>query len=78
MKLIVGALVVLVIMGLAMTSDYDDAVELDRVYCENVLDGTWPDYRGTYATECPGQPLRKKRHKHVGVDVGVVAEHRAP
>lgn len=43
---IVG-LIVLAVAAFALVSymDYEDAIAEETLYCVNVADGTWPDYR---------------------------------
>lgn len=44
-----ASLIAFVILGRA---GYKDEVRQQLAYCENVKDGTWPDYKETYKTEC--------------------------
>lgn len=41
-----------VLVGIVGTMDYEDAIAEADLYCQNVHDGVWPDYEGTYAKEC--------------------------
>lgn len=51
---LIGALVVLALALLALVGE-DEADESQRIYCENVRAGVWPDYEGTYQAECGGE-----------------------
>lgn len=43
---------VLLMFGIVGKWDFEDE-ELQAVsYCENVKSGLWPDYQGTYKSEC--------------------------
>lgn len=46
------ALAVVVVIGIVGNMDYEDAVREQLSYCDNVKAGVWPDYDGTYKTEC--------------------------
>lgn len=52
MKKLLGALVVLGIIGYVGHMDYEDAVKQRELYCAKVADGSWPDYQRTYENEC--------------------------
>ena len=41
--------VIIASMFLVGTSEYEDALADQEVYCKNVSDGVWPDYKGLYA-----------------------------
>ena len=38
--------------GLVGAMDYEDAEAQQALYCDNVKSGVWPDYEGTYVSEC--------------------------
>jgi hypothetical protein len=44
--------VIIASMFLVGTSEYEDALADQEVYCKNVSDGVWPDYKGSYAEVC--------------------------
>ena len=44
--------VVLVLLGIVGTMDAEDAQRDADNYCEMVKAGYWPDYQGTYRTQC--------------------------
>lgn len=45
---IVGIILFIVSQNMA----YNDVLEQQRQYCQNVKDGLWPDYNHTYEKEC--------------------------
>lgn len=49
---------VVVAMGVVGNMDYADEVRQQIAYCENVKAGVWPDYDGTYKTECTPDKLK--------------------
>ena len=53
--LVVG-LSALVIVG---SMDYTDAVREQVLYCDNVANKVWPDYEGSYSTECTAEKLKE-------------------
>lgn len=46
------ALVLLALLLIVGSLDYQDAQAERRHYCDQVAAGVWPDYRRTYAAEC--------------------------
>ena len=44
--------VIIASMFLVGTSEYEDALADQQIYCKNVSDGTWRDYKGLYAEAC--------------------------
>lgn len=44
--------VIIASMFLVGTSEYEDALADQQIYCKNVSDGAWPDYKGVYAEAC--------------------------
>lgn len=48
----IALLVILALYGLVGQMDYDDAVDQQAQYCAMVKAGHWPDYQGTYRTQC--------------------------
>lgn len=53
------ALAVLLAFGIVGNMDYEDEVREQVAYCENVKAGMWPDYNGTYKTECTAERLKE-------------------
>lgn len=47
-----AALAMLAAFGFAGQMDYEDALAQQALYCDNVKSGVWPDYEGTYVSEC--------------------------
>lgn len=41
--------------------DYKAELEDQRIYCENVRDGVWPDYQGNFKVDCQGMKLPPKK-----------------
>lgn len=42
---------ILLIMGMVGSMDYEDAVLNQNHYCKMVAEGTWPDYNGLGCTQ---------------------------
>lgn len=40
-------------------NDYLDEVYFQLSYCANVKDKVWPDYEGSYRTECTADKLKE-------------------
>lgn len=38
--------------GFVGAMDAEDAEQQAALYCDNVKSGVWPDYEGTYVSEC--------------------------
>lgn len=53
MKTAFRLIAVLLAFGFVGQTDYMAAKVDQEYYCEMVAGGRWPDYNGTYATECP-------------------------
>lgn len=53
------ALAVIVAVGIVGNMDFQDEVRQQLSYCENVKAGVWPDYDGTYKTECTPQRIKE-------------------
>lgn len=53
------AIAVFVAVGLVGRMDFEDEVREQIAYCENVKAGVWPDYDGTYKTECTAEKLEE-------------------
>lgn len=47
--IVVAALALVAIVGI------DDPELEQQTYCQNVKEGVWPDYEGTYKQECGGK-----------------------
>lgn len=41
-----------VAIGLAHSLSYQDALQEQQSYCENVEEGTWPDYKENFKEVC--------------------------
>ena len=52
MKTTVVLLALLGLFGLAGAMDYEDQQAQEALYCDMVKAGNWPDYQGTYRTQC--------------------------
>lgn len=52
MKTTVVLLALLGLFGLAGHMDYEDQQAQAALYCDMVKAGHWPDYQGTYRSEC--------------------------
>ena len=67
MKFIPGwiyPLLLIVCVGIVVHQDYKAELEDQRIYCENVSDGTWPDYQGNFKVDCKQYKApQKKFHK---------------
>lgn len=46
MRTAIAAALVLAALLIAGRSDYNEAVDQRRVYCDNVREGAWPAYAG--------------------------------
>lgn len=47
--------------------DYEDAVAEEALYCNNVKNGTWPDYDGIYADVCEAKYGKAKKVKNISI-----------
>lgn len=52
--LFIAALVV-VALGIVGRMDYEDAKMMEKLYCEGVEQGRWPDYNRNYDEVCRAQ-----------------------
>lgn len=52
LKTAAALVVVLVLLGIVGAMDAEDAQRDADNYCEMVKAGHWPDYQGTYRTQC--------------------------
>ena len=50
-------------LGVVGSMDYEDAKAEEALYCSNVKSGVWPDYEGTYVSECEKEHGPKKVEK---------------
>lgn len=50
-KICIFAAVILA-FGIAGHFDYEDEVAAEALYCDNVKDKVWPDFKGTYKKYC--------------------------
>lgn len=48
----VGMLLVLAVFGFVGHMDYEDQQAEQAHYCDMVKAGYWPDFQGTYQSEC--------------------------
>jgi hypothetical protein len=44
--------VVILAFGIVCHFDYEDEEEAEALYCDNVTDKVWPDFKGTYKKYC--------------------------
>lgn len=44
--------VIIASMFLVGTSEYEDALAEQQIYCENVSSGAWPDYNSNFEEVC--------------------------
>lgn len=51
-KVAIGLLALVLLMGVVGRMDYEDAQLEEALYCDNVRNGVWPDYEGTYKNIC--------------------------
>ncbi len=56
------ALAVVAAIGIVGNMDYKDEVREVVAYCDNVKAGVWPDYNGTYKTECTAERLNEYKN----------------
>lgn len=52
LQTVAAIVAVLVLLGIVGRMDADDAQADADNYCEMVKAGHWPDYQGTYRTQC--------------------------
>ena len=57
------ALTLFAAFGIVGGMDYEDAKTQQALYCDNVKSGVWPDYEGTYVSECEKEHDPKKVEK---------------
>lgn len=60
---IVAVLAIVAALGLVGAMDAEDAEAQAALYCDNVKSGLWPDYEGTYVSECEKTHGPKKVEK---------------
>lgn len=56
---ILGAVAAVTLLGFAGSMDYADEVREQVLYCDNVAAKVWPDYEGSYSTECTAEKLKE-------------------
>ncbi len=61
---IVAVLAVIAAFGFVGNMDYEDEQAQAALYCDNVKSGVWPDYEGTYVSECEKTHGTKKVAKN--------------
>ena len=49
------------LLGVVGSMDYEDAKAEEALYCDNVKNGVWPDYEGTYAKVCEAEYAKPKK-----------------
>lgn len=54
-KVLLIAAALIVLFGIVGRMDYEDALAQQRLYCDNVANGVWPDYEGSFKAECGGE-----------------------
>lgn len=52
---IVAAVLLAVVIAIALGCGPDETEVEQKQYCDNVRDGYWPDYNGSYKAECGGK-----------------------
>ena len=57
------ALTLFAAFGIVGGMDYEDAKTQVALYCDNVKSAVWPDYEGTYVSECEKEHDPKKVEK---------------
>jgi hypothetical protein len=56
---VLGVIAALAMLGLVGSMDYTDEVREQVLYCDNVAAKVWPDYEGSYSTECTAEKLKE-------------------
>jgi len=62
--IIAAVLAIAAAFGLVGAMDAEDAEMQASLYCDNVKLGLWPDYAGTYVSECEATHGPKKVAKN--------------
>ena len=60
---IAAVLAIAAAFGIVGGMDYEDEKAQQALYCDNVKSGLWPDYEGTYVSECEKTHGPKKVEK---------------
>ena len=60
---IAAVLAIVAAFGIVGGMDYEDEQAQQALYCDNVKSGLWPDYEGTYVSECEKTHGPKKVEK---------------
>ncbi len=63
LKTIGAVLAIVAAFGFVGAMDAEDAEVQQALYCDNVKSGVWPDYEGTYVSECEKTHGPKKVEK---------------
>jgi hypothetical protein len=63
LTVIAAVLAIVAAFGIVGGMDYEDAEAQQALYCDNVKSGLWPDYEGTYVSECEKTHGPKKVEK---------------
>ncbi len=61
LKGFLAALAIFAAFGVVGSMDYEDAKAEEALYCSNVKNGVWPDYKGTYAKVCEAEYGKPKK-----------------
>lgn len=61
---IVAVVAIVAALGFVGAMDYEDAKAEEALYCDNVKSGIWPDYEGTYVSQCEATHGPKKVTKN--------------
>lgn len=67
MKNVFIGLAIGLLLGVVSSMDYEDAKAEEALYCDNVKNGVWPDYDGTYADVCEAEYGKAKKFKNISL-----------
>lgn len=63
LKAIISIILVIAILLIVSTMDYQDEVMEQKHYCEMVREGYWPDYKENYNEVCKPESTEKTASK---------------